>query len=648
MESNEKRGFVLLSVLFFVLVVGMYSRVILKNGPVMAALADQASQELLAQRAAEAGASYARAMLREDGDWKGDENRVTVNEPDLIIQEDNGNVVGWMTGGNNQVAMFRFRFNYQDGAAVTGVGDELDDPSTLFIDNVYASYSNASGSLGGPSPVVGDVNPSTFAVDDPTVGSIEVPPGNVVVRVEGLAGRGVQDATGPTFVPPPGAPVLKRVLRVVYAASPDPDIPDTAFSAGGGLATEISNAVSVQIIGTGTAKMRSKKGVDIKNWDGSLNTLSMTGEVGRDPTLGLNGNYAGIAELDETVGDGNDFHNIPWSDVPIADTDETAAVQLPGGIYVVDATGDYYYYDMSLADYEALPPNPGGFRPGGTLLGRNFEEVRSPANLASPSLRNGWQVDSAGFKIQVDRDVNITTSSNGIDDFTITTLSGRKFEENDTNATNPYLFSGVDPSYAPLGALTIRDSIISSKGDLALMTDVRSRNGSLTSEGDVYISAPSVRLEVSSGAAIRQRLSVYSKGDLTMSTYLKLPPNPYVGSYESYGNLDLEGLIYTWGDTNIYAGTPGQDPNSTIGYYGDITIEGALISYGGDPAAFDGSPTTGPGSDVDGGGNAKGKINLFGRNADIKYDRTKLVTDPSVFTNTGLPAVDRLSYGFER
>ncbi len=68
MESNDRRGFVLLSVLFFVLVVGMYSRVILKNGPVMAALADQASQELLAQRAAEAGASYARAMLREDGE----------------------------------------------------------------------------------------------------------------------------------------------------------------------------------------------------------------------------------------------------------------------------------------------------------------------------------------------------------------------------------------------------------------------------------------------------------------------------------------------------------------------------------------------------------------------------------------------------
>ena len=76
--------------------------------------------------------------------------------------------------------------------------------------------------------------------------------------------------------------------------------------------------------------------------------------------------------------------------------------------------------------------------------------------------------------------------------------------------------------------------------------------------------------------------------------------------------------------------------------YADINIQGALVAYGADPSAFDEfNSATGPGSD------GNGKISLTGMAAHITYDATKLVADPSAISGSGLPAVTRVSYGFE-
>ncbi len=117
---HAKRGIVLVTVLFFILLIGILSRAILSAGPLVARVGGQLTEALVAQRAAEAGAGYACAQMKAKNDWRGDKNATTINQPDLKVVEDNGNVVGWMKNASGAVSMFRIRFNFQDG---TGNGD---------------------------------------------------------------------------------------------------------------------------------------------------------------------------------------------------------------------------------------------------------------------------------------------------------------------------------------------------------------------------------------------------------------------------------------------------------------------------------------------------------------------------------------------
>lgn len=177
------------------------------------------------------------------------------------------------------------------------------------------------------------------------------------------------------------------------------------------------------------------------------------------------------------------------------------------------------------------------------------------------------------------------------------------------------------------------------------MVNVVGNNGAVAAAGNAVISAPTVSMATS-----RQRLSVFAQEDVTISTYLNVEAGPYNPEYDGYGVLRMEGLLYAWGDTNIIAGTPGvEDPKSNgwgMPDYGYIDIKGAVVSYGGNPEEFRGSdPDTGPGSWDNKSGDPRGIMNFYGSNAKIRYDRTKLVTDP-LDLGAGVP-VERMSYGFE-
>lgn len=654
---KARRGMVLVTVMFFILVIGLFGRIMLINGPGMAQMANQSGAELQAQRAAEAGASYVRMMLRDNGDWMGDANAVTVNLPNLKIEEQNGNVIGWIKGGGEEVSMFRVRFNYQDGSPGA---DTLADPPAAFVnDTVYLSVNNVRNNNDAPVP---DVNPSTFVVDDPAVGALTVPRGSAFIRVEGWAGTALRDTTGPGDSPNPGGRLISRVLRVVYKAAPDQNIPDEALSAGNGIELEVENRADFSIVGgDGQAKIRSKQGIDVHNPAGSDTILSMEGSASRDPGQGLNAlvdSTKTLSETDETVGDGNDFHNLSWDDVPKAG-DTTSPVELPGGIYVAASDGRYHYYDMTLAEYESIGTTAGGTinattgvrEPTGalatrhTVLSSNFSEQRTDGGTDGISVST-----DVPYVLTIDKDVNFTTSANGQSDVLFTTVKGRKLHKNDTSS--PYEFSGVNDFLNAPGAMLIDNAIISSPGDLGIMVDIKGENASLTAENNAIIAAPSVALTQDAAVEFDQRLSIYAKGDLSVSTYRDTPGYPpYVPPYEGYNNLNVEGLVYAWGDANIYTGTPGETYTDQVDIYNSATlapnyaeanITGALVAYGGDPSAFDSAnPLTGPGS----GGN--GKISVYGMAANIVYDATKLVADPASLPAAGLPAVTRVSYGFE-
>ncbi|MBT9585748.1 hypothetical protein IV102_20575 [bacterium] len=604
----------------------------------MAKVGGQLGDELLAQRAAEAGAAYARAQLKDKNDWKGDKGApaatTTVNLADLKIVEDNGNVIGWLKSASGEVAVFRIRFNYQDGGSPGP--DSLADPApTHVVDHVYVSLNNIASGSDVPVPRANPTSP--WAVTAPTVGPTVAPSGGAVVEVEGLAGRAVSFMTGPGLI---GAgQVTRRTLRVCYAAAAGSTVPDASISAGNGIATELTQAATVDIVGTGTARLRTKKTIQIGKPDGTANVLDMTGEAGRDTAAsltGLNATLTGsVVPKTESLGDGQDFFNLKWSDVPVASTSESAAIQLPGGVYVTGGDGKLRYYDVSPTTFKTLDQTVGCV----TITSTNFSEVRSPANLAVAGLK--W--DNANLAVNVTgADLNIKASTNGNSDVMFTCPSGRALNGND--AAKPFVSNSVPASFFAPGVLQLTDATLSCSGNLTVTTNVKGTNGTLTSGGNATILAPSVDIAVSTTATFDNRLSVYVKNDLTLSTWqdnpgIFFPPYVNIPAYTGYGPLKLEGLVYSWGDANIFAGTPGAPAGPgmyTASNYGNVTISGALVAYGADPS------TTSPGS----AGN--GKVNIYGETAHITYDATKLVSGATLVPGAPLQAIKRVSYGFEK
>ncbi len=629
---RKQRGIVLVTVLFFILLISILSRAILAAGPLVSRVGGQLTESLVAQRAAETGASYAAAQMKAKNDWKGDKNAITVNLADMKIEEDHGNVVGWMKNAAGTVSMFRIRFNFQDGSMGP---DGLDDPVKYPIDSPFLSLNCIPSIVNGGVVPRGDSGGSPWAVSAPTTGSLVLTGKRASVAIEGITGRALENTTGPGAIPP--GSIIKCVLRVGYGAAGSPTAPDSVISAGNGLETQTNTTTKVAATGGDTARLRTKKGINVGKGDGSVNILDMTGEAGRDtslPSAGLNATLTGsVVSKTETVGDGQDFYNIKWSDVPKASTADSDAVQLPGGIYVMALDGKVRYYDTDPNTFKTLDQSVGCV----TISSSNFSEVRSGANMAA--VPSGIKLDSSTFAINVTQDLNIKASTNGHSDVMFTVPSGRPLSQDDT--AKPFVSSTTPSSFYAPGVLQVNNATISCAGNMTVMTNVQAKNGTLTAGGNSTVCAPSVDIDMTSATTFTQRLSIYVKGDLTLSTWQDNPAlPPYVPAIQEYGPLKVKGLVYSWGDMNILAGTKNQNAGPGMykaSAYGNVSITGALVAYGADPNS--GSPGSAPGG--------KGAVKIYGETADVIYDKALLVPGTTLTAGTPLDAITRVSYGFE-
>ncbi|MEW6280171.1 MAG: hypothetical protein AB1758_16200, partial [Candidatus Eremiobacterota bacterium] len=191
--------------------------------------------------------------------------------------------------------------------------------------------------------------------------------------------------------------------------------------------------------------------------------------------------------------------------------------------------------------------------------------------------------------------------------------------------------------------MRIRDSTVSGSGDMVLLCNVKGENGTITSEKNLVLAAASVELKKeqndrNSGggkatSAIEQRLSLYVKEDLTVSTY----SNEF--GLAAFGPFNLDGLIYVWGDARLYAANPDSAPrnfgDNGQDKYNKISIQGALVAYGSDPGS------SSPGS------SGKGNVSLYAQGVSLTYDPSKLVSPVSQpEAGEGVEFLTRLSYGF--
>ena len=362
MRIHRSRGIFIIGVLLIVVLVAMFVGAAFELSPMGFGRTSNQADLLRAQRAARSGVDYALARLKQDPSWRGGTTRtVTVDQPNLIVVEEAGNVVGLLRG-NGETSQFRLRFNFQDGP---GGGDLLDDPSDLlFSDLPLVSLNNLSGS--GEIPVPKADGSGGAVPASPVV--YQVLPGlSVFIASEGRTGNWLNGATSSAPDPTPGfGSVSRSRVEAVYKVT---NIGQNVIDSAAASAKDFKVKLHTQADATGSdpgrvdlesaeasvpGRIRSHQQLSLEGGDPTNFNSSLSGifRVASNTTSYYSNsrNSSGIGfEPEDVANDG--FYRIDWDDVKKATPGATNS--LPAGVYVVDHNGALKYYEMSLAEYKS-------------------------------------------------------------------------------------------------------------------------------------------------------------------------------------------------------------------------------------------------------------------------------------------------------
>jgi len=621
--------------LFLVVVIGMIGRAVIMLGPGALAVSDSSITRAQAQRAAESGLEYASAKLRANPNWRGNENRVTVNAPGLTVVEDQGNVIGLLSDQQGNVSQFRMRFNYQDGDPG---GDSLSDPAEENkIDLLYVSLNNLRGSKEVPIPVADD---GSFRVSKPEEGPHALPQGEAYLVVEGRAGRGLNHNQGAQ----PNAPVQGQVSRYLAEAYLEVTLNEpngqASMMGGGDIAFKVAKngKVNVEVRGTSGSssvlpRLRSKGSVSVDD-AGTPGALHMVqGEVGRDENKPPGFSAApegGLTLTQESVGDGKDFFNLKWDDVAKAGSDPARGtpMKIPGGTYVHWDDGSTHYYDMSLSDYEAYMGVTANQADAGVVLSSNLKEVRDAVNVNATegglSVRGERNPYTGTFSStwSISKDLLVQPSAKAVESMAVIPRSGASYSPNDSS--DSIALAQPDDYSTRSISFIMKQAIVSANDDLSLFAQINGQDSTLTSAANLKIITTEAEMiskdkggggkrgkdgnYFSNGLGVAQQLqlNLYAKKDISISTYFK----------NDFKDLQLEGLIYSWGNFTATLGDTGLDK------WGPLDVKGAIVAYGADPTS--GSP----------GSSGTGRIDITAKNAEITWDDRKLASLASLGAST--------------
>lgn len=313
-----------------------------------------------ALKAAQSGLRYAQSKLSANPNWRGDDNRVTVDEPDLIVEERDGNVIGLVKVEQKAFAQFRLRFNWQDDAT-----DDLDGfkdpPKSAWIDSQYVSLNNLkSGGEADVPRAEGD----NYEVNTDSPRPYTVPTGTACVIVEGRVGSGLANLSADNLNPLPSGQVTSRVVEAYFRVASQPGA-DAAAMAAGNITVNLVDKTDKKDVfsvttSTGIPRVRSKKKVKVIGGYEDENYVSPLGEVlSGDGTL--DAGRVSQSNVTTDIEDPNEnFYKLEWDDVKKAKPTDT---KVPAGTYVVWDDGSVHFYDMNYSDYvsfiEANPTDAG-------------------------------------------------------------------------------------------------------------------------------------------------------------------------------------------------------------------------------------------------------------------------------------------------
>ncbi len=382
---KRQRGIVLLVAIVLSVILAMFVGAALSLGSGGLALGQSSIYQAQAQQAAESGISYAIAQLRADPTWRGNKNAVTINQTELYVVEDQGNVVGLVKTPQGTWSQFRLRFNFQDGPAG---GDGLNDPS-LTINSPYLSVNNLIGS--GPANVPRADGPG-YSVTAASPVAFQTPVWSVCLAAEGRAGTGCSQlsAANPNAVT---GGVNRKVIEAVYQIpNLGPNVETAASMAGNDFTVTLrpggSGAVEVKSKDATTPTIRSKGLVRVENGDASANYRSDQGEV-----KSQDGNLTAVYDSTKTSVTAealiDPFYQLAWNEVRKA---SSSGPKLPAGTYVWWQDGSLHYYDMSYEQYKTFITNPVN---------------ATNAGITPPPLPAEIQVDTSKRKLIITGDVYV-------------------------------------------------------------------------------------------------------------------------------------------------------------------------------------------------------------------------------------------------
>jgi hypothetical protein len=402
---RRSRGILIISVLFITLLVSMFVGAALELGPWSLRRALNQSDVSAAKRAARSGVEYALARLKNDVNWNGPSfnqpRQVVVNTPELVVVEDQGNVIG-LVRNENQVAQFRIRFNYQDGA---GNADGRPD-SGLPIATSYLSCNHVTGSTERLVPRADGPNYSVPA--NPTT-HVSLPGHSLFLTVEGRCGDYLRVADAQNPDPQPGfgsystarLESLLKVTNVGQAATPAVAATANSFTATlptGSNSVKLDSADKTEI-----GRLRSKSGLTINNGAANNLTAHKSGEYRVGGTLAATPSST-VTSGTEVAGEG--LYKIAWDDVKRAVP--TTTNTLKAGTYVYWDDGSLHYYDMSPSDYQTFMANPVNHSNAGTLM----TVSNLPASVRTSTSGSG---SSLNAKLEILSDTAIEATANTSD-----------------------------------------------------------------------------------------------------------------------------------------------------------------------------------------------------------------------------------------
>lgn len=638
--KSGERAFVLLSTVFLILVLGMVLRVALIRIPSAGSYREHGLAGARASQAARSGIDYVVSQLREDPNWVGGGARTVVVDGDgLSVTQEEGNVLGVITSKDGTVSEFRVRFNYQDGSKG---GDNRPDPSPEFtFEFPYVSLNNLKADV---AKIVPRATGPGHSVENAVTGPFTTPGRSAYIVVEGSAYHS-------------GDKKVTKVVESVFQVAPDRAIADAVLMAGGDIDVNVSSKGALNLSGsyithaTGDLlRIRSKKQVSVTRPGGGAGEIKLRpdvkGEVGRDENRGLRAVYDhdSLREVGESVDDGKDFYNVPWSQAPQpgGTPHNRSTVRIPGGVYVYGESlplgsggREIRYYDMTYREYvnqaETLATDP----TKGVVLSRDLREVRNSRNLADAPRGLNVEPATVSFmdakgdkKIQVEGfrwslhgvDLQVTRSKSDHEGLAVVPRVPQKIDRGESLKT-PRIDDRFNPDHMKMN---FRETTLGVVGDVHLQGGITASGGTLVSSGDVKIVAGRTMslqgdskteeellkefeemeqgvfgeldgsdVSVDEGRSSTLALNIYSKGDLAVSTYVQ--------RLDRYRNMAFSGLLYTWGDVELIAG------RRTATSRGTVKLKGALVAYGGNPE----NETPGSGG---------GRVDISGSQVHLNWD----------------------------